>query len=343
MNWYSGDFREYVPVGQRIAEAQNYAATIARKQKRTTAPVTIHGRKIATTFWGQAWCDNLLAYSDYSNRLPRGATYVRNGSVVDLVIRPRRIEAIVAGSDVYTVAIDIVGLKAATWNSIKRDCTTAIDSLLELLAGRFSDSVMQRLTRQDGGLFPTPKEIDMSCSCPDRSYCCKHLAAAMYGVGSRLDDQPELLFTLRNVDPQELVSTAVADGSLDRQLGAGDASLQDQDLEAIFGIDLDLMAVEPAGRASVPSRAPRRGTSSTLKKPVAPKARKSAVKKAASAGRTAAGKGVKSAKVVTSKTSQKPTPKLAVNKKSATAGKKSGKTVRSHSSAKAKRPLRRPR
>ncbi|MBS0201335.1 MAG: hypothetical protein JSS49_00440 [Planctomycetes bacterium] len=170
MGWGFYGYREYVPVAQKRARGLKHAASVAEKQGRELSPVTIEGRKIAKTFWGLAWCDNLQRYSDFSNRLPRGATYVRNGSVLDLVIQPGRIEAIVAGSEAYTVTITITELSKATWQTIKRDCTTSIDSLLDLLSGKFSDGVMQRLTHRDDGLFPTQKEIKMWCSCPDSSY-----------------------------------------------------------------------------------------------------------------------------------------------------------------------------
>jgi uncharacterized Zn finger protein len=254
MGWGYYGFREYVPVARRKANGLKHAAAVAKKQGRELAPVKIEGRKIAKTFWGQSWCDNLEAYSDYENRLPRGATYVRNGSVLDLVIKPRRIEAMVAGSETYTITIDIATLPKATWQRIKQDCTTAIDSLLDLLAGRFSDGVMQRLTRQEGGLFPKPAEIKMKCSCPDSSYCCKHLAAVMYGVGARLDKQPELLFRLREVDPHELVSQAVAEGNLEKELGEDQSAFAGQDLGTIFGIELESTPAKPKGRVRKSSK-----------------------------------------------------------------------------------------
>ncbi len=219
--------------------AVRHAIQLAKKQKRERQPVSIQGRTIAKTFWGKAWCDNLTAYQDYSNRLPRGATYVRNGSVVDLIISPKNIEAIVAGSEPYTVKIEITELDQKRWKAIRAECSESIDSLLDLLSGRLSDGVMKQLTDQKTGLFPSPREIRMSCSCPDSSSCCKHLAAVMYGVGARLDNQPELLFLLRGVDHQELVSQAIAAGNLDRELGRGSGGLDSQDLGAIFGIELD--------------------------------------------------------------------------------------------------------
>lgn len=260
MGWsYREQWAPYVPVAQKKNNAVAHAAQAAKKQGREPAPVKLDGRKITTTFWGQAWCKNLEAYSDYSNRLPRGATYVRNGSVVDLVVKPRSIEALVAGSETYKIKIDIDGLSKPTWKKIKQDCSASIDSLLDLLAGRFSDGVMQRLTRQKEGLFPSPREIKMKCSCPDGAYCCKHLAAVMYGVGARLDKQPELLFVLRDVDHQELVSQAVAEGNLDKELGGVDGGLAGEDLGAIFGIELDSTATAPS---------PTRGKSRPKREPV---------------------------------------------------------------------------
>ncbi len=255
-NYSDYGWRPYVPVAKKRSNAISHAARLAKKQGREPSPVKPEGRKIATTFWGQAWCDNLQAYSDFANRLPRGATYLRNGSVADLVIKSRKIEAVVAGSEAYEIKITISGLEMSAWTKIKQECSAEIDSLLDLLAGRFSDGVMQRLTRQKEGLFPSPGEIKMSCSCPDGSYCCKHIAAVMYGVGCRLDKQPELLFLLRDVDHQELVSAAVADGNLERELTDNkDNSLAGVDLGALFGIELD------SGAAKPPSKRPARRSS----------------------------------------------------------------------------------
>ena len=240
MSWGRYDFAPYVPVAQKLGKAVKLSDQVAKKQNRVPAPVKLQGRTIAKTFWGKAWCDNLTAYQDFSNRLPRGATYVRNGSVVDLVIHPKKIAAIVAGSEPYTVKIEITELDAKRWKSIRSECSESIESLLDLLSGKLSDGVMKRLTDQKSGLFPAPREIRMSCSCPDYSSCCKHLAAVMYGVGARLDSQPELLFLLRGVDHQELVSQAIAAGNLDRELSAvDDNGLGTLDLSELFGIELD--------------------------------------------------------------------------------------------------------
>jgi uncharacterized Zn finger protein len=240
MSWY-GPWRPYVPVAKRRAKAAAYAARLAKKEKRVLAPVRISGRKITSSFWGQAWCDNLEQYSDFANRLPRGRTYVRNGSVIDLAISRGKVKSIVSGCEIYRIEIDIAVLKKALWNRLKRDCSSAIDSLLDLLQGRFDQGVMQRLTQCNDGLFPQPREIKMRCSCPDWAGLCKHLAATLYGVGARLDAAPELLFTLRGVDHSELIGEAVGAANLDRALeGRAGAQLVEADLREVFGIDIEL-------------------------------------------------------------------------------------------------------
>ncbi|MCI0682328.1 MAG: SWIM zinc finger family protein [Gemmataceae bacterium] len=202
--------------------------------------VEVAGRKIADSFWGKAWCENLEAYSDFANRLPRGRSYVRNGSVIDLQIERGKIHSLVSGSDVYNVKIAIKTLPAATWARIKKSCARSIDSLIDLLQGRFDQGIMERLSQRDDGLFPQPREIDMDCSCPDWAGMCKHVAAVLYGVGARLDRSPEMLFTLRDVDHLDLIGEAVDAKNLDQALqGKVDADLRGADLGEVFGIELE--------------------------------------------------------------------------------------------------------
>ena len=171
-------------------------------------PIVLEGRSIANTFWGKAWCKNLESYSDYSNRLPRGRTYVRNGSVIDLKMAAGEITALVSGSSIYKVKIAIAKVVANKWNKIVDECAGKIDSLIELLQGKFSKAVMEIITDPKKGLFPDPKEIKLSCSCPDWADMCKHVAAVLYGVGARLDNRPEELFMLRQADHIELIAKA---------------------------------------------------------------------------------------------------------------------------------------
>jgi uncharacterized Zn finger protein len=248
-------WKPYVSVGQRRANAARAAKQLAKQRGRELKAIAIDGRKIARTFWGEAWCDSLENHSDFQDRLPRGRTYVRNGSVIDLDIARGSVEALVSGSEIYTVRVEITTLKPAHWKQLKGDCSASIDSLLDLLAGRFSDGVMRRLTEPERGLFPQPTEIKMSCSCPDWAVLCKHVAAVLYGVGARLDQEPQLLFLLRGVDHVELVSQAVSEGNLQTALSGSGDSLAGEDLGAMFGIDLD------SGPTAEPeAKARRRGT-----------------------------------------------------------------------------------
>jgi uncharacterized Zn finger protein len=268
MSWYR-EWKPYVPVAKRRAQATSYAAKLAKKEQRQPAPIKIEGRAVARTFWGKAWCDNLESYSDFANRLPRGRTYVRNGSVVDLTIARGKIAAIVGGSEVYEVTIQIQTLGKPAWKRLRTDCAQSVHSVLDLLQGRFDQGVMQRLTQCDGGLFPKPAEIEMKCSCPDWAGMCKHVAAVLYGVGARLDVAPELLFTLRNVDHLELIGEAVSPENLDRALatGSGDA-LAGSDLGEMFGIELDVPTVTPAKQPRA-SRKRAKVTAAVVATPVA--------------------------------------------------------------------------
>ena len=230
-------FKSYVSVGARRARAARELAKL-QKKGRKISPVVVEGRKIARTFWGEAWCDNLERYSDYANRLPRGRTYARNGSVVDLQIGPGRVTALVSGSAIYDVTVTVGVVPRARWNAICKDCSGAIDSLVELLQGRFSTGVMTRLCDEKTGLFPSPKDIVFTCSCPDWASMCKHVAAVLYGIGARLDHQPELLFTLRKVDQHDLIAKAASGLSTKRQRPAGARVLASDDLSEMFGIEI---------------------------------------------------------------------------------------------------------
>ncbi len=243
-------FSPYVPVAERRRKAIKEMNKL-RKKGHPVSPVVIDGVKIARTFWGRAWCDNLERYSDFSNRLPRGRTYVRNGSVVDLQVQPGRVMARVSGSELYEVAVSIAPVSANLWAGLCNDCGGAVDSLVELLQGRLSTGVMERLCRQDTGLFPSPAQIKMSCSCPDSATMCKHVAAVLYGIGARLDEQPELLFRLRQVDESALIASVGSGLSLAREVPVPGRVLEESDLSALFGVD---MAVVDAPRVSRPRK-----------------------------------------------------------------------------------------
>jgi uncharacterized Zn finger protein len=269
--WF--EFRPYVSVAQRRAQAAREVEK-RRKKGQTVTPVVLDGRTIARTFWGKAWCDNLESYSDYENRLPRGRTYVRNGSVVDLQIKPGKITALVSGSELYEIDLTITPLPEKQWQSIKSRCAGEIGSLVELLQGRLSKGVMNVVTAQDGGLFPKPSEIKLSCSCPDGANMCKHVAAVLYGVGARLDQQPELLFLLRKVDHLELIEEAVPRAS--KKTSTGKKTLVESELAGVFGIELAESDASAAAPPSTKQTAKPRQRGSAASESPAPKRRKAA-------------------------------------------------------------------
>lgn len=230
-------WKPYVSVAQRKKKAEQQMAKL-KKKGHPVAPVVLEGRNIADTFWGKSWCDNLERYGDYANRLPRGRTYVRNGSVVDLQLEAGTIRAWVSGSELYQVEVKIATVAKARWQGLVSDCAGEVDSLVELLQGSFSKGVMERMCKQDSGLFPTPKEISFSCSCPDWASMCKHVAAVLYGVGARLDQKPELLFALRAVDEKDLIARAGKGLRAQAKTPKSSKVLASSDLEDVFGIEL---------------------------------------------------------------------------------------------------------
>ena len=254
--YYYGGWAPYVPVAERRRQAARKAAALGKKGK-ACQPVTIEGRTIARSFWGKAWCDNLEGYSDFANRLPRGRSYLRNGAVIDLRIETGKVSALVMGSSLYQVKIGVRPVESTPWQKILKECAGQIASLVELLQGRLSQAVMQVVTRPAAGLFPTPRQIRFNCSCPDGAYMCKHVAAALYGVGTRLDSQPDLLFRLRHVDAQDLITHAGALPMPDAHAALGEHQrLESANLSSLFGVELDQEPVKQSSLAALP---PKRG------------------------------------------------------------------------------------
>lgn len=198
------EWAPYVPVAKRRAQAAKQMELL-KKKGHFIQPIEIEGRTIARTFWGKAWCTHMESFCDFDSRLPRGRTYVRNGSVCHLEINTGHIKALVSGSSIYKIHIEIKPLAEEKWQIIKSTSTGQIGSLLDLLSGKLSSNVMDVVSHPDGGLFPLRHDLKLSCDCPDGAMMCKHLAATLYGVGSRLDVSPEQLFKLRGVNFEELI------------------------------------------------------------------------------------------------------------------------------------------
>lgn len=251
MSRYYGGWAPYVPVAQRRANAAKKLDKL-RKQGLKVQPVEIEGRKIAASFWGKGWCDHMESFSDYDNRLPRGRTYVRNGSVCHLDIQPGRIEAIVSGSELYNISITIAPLAKKKWEAVKSSCAGQIGSLIDLLRGKLAGGVMEIVSNRATGLFPLPGEMKFTCDCPDSARMCKHIAAVLYGVGARLDHAPEKLFLLRGVNHEELVDVTRAVRNA-AEAPASRRRIATSGLSDVFGIDMvdEAETPKPARRKNV--------------------------------------------------------------------------------------------
>lgn len=267
MSWW-GNFPRRPSVAEQRAKAGRALQRLQRSGRKL-APVRPEGRTIARSFWGRAWCENLESYHDYENRLPRGRSYLINGLVLDLKLEPGRISALVSGTSLYEVEVAIAPVGTARWKQIRNLCAGQIGSLIELLQGRISERVMRIITHREEGLFPKPREIEMRCSCPDWATMCKHVAAVMYGVGTRLDREPEMLFTLRKADHLQLIAQATDVGAVARR-GTGRKTIAPDSVAEVFGIQLE--------ETAAPARAPRADRAPGAKKRAKKAKKKTAVR-----------------------------------------------------------------
>lgn len=234
------EFSEYVPVEQKKINNQKQLDKLKKKQG-DVKPVIIKGTKLASTWWAIAWNQNLESYSDYGNRLPRGRSYIRHGAVLDLQIKKGEIEALVNGSgrSPYKITITIKPMSKESWQKLILACEGKIDSFEELVAGKFPKALGEIFMNKKNGLFPSPKDINLGCSCPDWATMCKHVAAVLYGVGVRLDENPELFFTLRSIDIAQFIEETTVDMAESLLKKAGQRSeriIEDEDAMDLFDL-----------------------------------------------------------------------------------------------------------
>lgn len=238
MSYYG--YAPYVSVAEKRAKADRQIAKL-KKKNPDLAPVLIEGNTIARSWWGKAWNRNLESYADYANRISRGKSYVRNHAVLDLRIREGCVEALVqgSGSKPYRVTVDIDMLDEKRWSQVVKLCNHRIDSVEKLVEGKFPKELEILFTERKYGMFPSPKEIHFSCSCPDYAYMCKHVAAVLCGVGARLDVDPLLFFALRGADIQDLIHRSVESRMNAMLKNAGKKSgraMSEAEMHDVFGI-----------------------------------------------------------------------------------------------------------
>ncbi len=236
--WEEGCYSQ--PTTSELKRKSEASRVSAEKKGKRLEPVVIQGRNIAKSWWGRAWCDNLERYADYESRLERGKRYVKTGAVIDLSITKGRIQAKVQGSrkTPYKVEIRISPLSGERCQEILQTCGKRVETLENLLAGDFPEELKELFT-QRGGLFPSSREISFSCSCPDWALMCKHVAAVLYGIGARLDENPSLFFELRGIEMGRFIDVAIA-SRVERMLkNAGQTSgrtIDERDIRGLFGI-----------------------------------------------------------------------------------------------------------
>ena len=233
-------FPEYQSVAEKKRKA-NKALEKLKKKNPGIEPVIIEGGVLAKNWWGKAWNLNLESYADYSNRIARGKSYVRTNTVLDLKIAKGSVAAMVqgSGSKPYKIEIQIDALSSKKWDQVTLLCNHRIDSLEQLIEGKFPKELEVLFTDKKYSMFPSPKEIHFDCSCPDWALMCKHVAAVLYGVGARLDQNPMLFFELRDIDGQELVRKSMEQKLESMLKNAGKKSKREiavEDISDIFGL-----------------------------------------------------------------------------------------------------------
>ncbi|WP_321495228.1 SWIM zinc finger family protein [uncultured Desulfobacter sp.] len=301
------EYPKYVSVAEKRAKAEKKLATL-KKKNPGIQPVVIEGQALAKTWWGKAWNKNLERYADYANRIDRGRSYVRHGAVLDLQITPGKITGLVTGSasTPYRVTITIKPIPIEQWQHIKNECKGKMEGIKQLMAGKFPKALEDLFTQKGKGIFPSPKDIELDCSCPDRAVMCKHVAAVLYGIGARLDQDPALFFVLRKAKVSDLVAETVQESKkdlLNRSVKKSSRVIDEetQNLSDMFGIDIDMddaprlppAKTKPAGNAPVkPVKPVKSGTDKA--KPGRPKAARAKNK---SSRPTGTARGTDSAKI----------------------------------------------
>lgn len=171
-------------------------------------------RDFGLTWWGERWIEALERLgAQWRSRLPRGRTYARKGTVHALEIRAGEVTALVAGGrpDPYGVEVLLPAFDDATWRMVVTALTGQLRHAAALLDGRMPEGVDDTLASCGVSLFPTAGDFETWCSCPDWANPCKHVAAVLYTLATRFDDDPFLLFALRGRTRDEVLTALRAE------------------------------------------------------------------------------------------------------------------------------------
>jgi uncharacterized Zn finger protein len=191
-------------------------------------------------WWARRWIEVLESFG-WDNRLQRGRSYARKGQVMSIDVQPGRVTARVQGSrrTPYTVRINVERLGDDEWER-------AIDAVAEqalfaarLLVGEMPTEIEEAFLAAGVSLFPTSRDVGMSCSCPDWVVPCKHIAAVYYLLGEEFDRDPFLLFTLRGCTREHLM-TALRARRADRATLVEEVEQEDEPEVESEPLDADL-------------------------------------------------------------------------------------------------------
>lgn len=239
MSWFY-DYYDAPSVSELIRMAQENLSKNNRYSPVILNNSSRFSKNICNSWWGNAWCKNLERYADCNNRIDRGKSYLKNNMVIDLKINGGEIYAKVQGSrkTPYTVKITIDPIDEKKRLRIEEQATGKIQNLEALINGTFPEE-LKDIFFQNDGLFPSLKEIHFNCSCPDFARMCKHVSAALFGVGIRLDKNPIYFFQMRGINIDDFVNKAVF-GKVNKMLENTDVIttriIQESDITKLFGI-----------------------------------------------------------------------------------------------------------
>ncbi|TDD18652.1 hypothetical protein E1218_25585, partial [Kribbella turkmenica] len=166
-------------------------------------------RPFGATWWGRAWLEALEQRARLDpNRLSRGRSYARRGSVLDLTVSPGEVEAFVQGSRVtpYQVTVRIRAFTTAEWDAVLDVVSAQIGRVAALLDGELPPEVVDDVHAAGLDLLPGAGEVLTNCSCPDFAVPCKHSAAVCYLIADALDDDPFALLLLRGRPRDDLLT-----------------------------------------------------------------------------------------------------------------------------------------
>lgn len=166
-------------------------------------------RPFGLTWWGKAWVDALEHRARLDpNRLGRGRSYARRGSVLDLRVDPGVVSATVQGSRVtpYEVTVRIRAFSGDEWDAVLDVVSAQIGRVAALLDGELPPEVVDDAQAAGLELLPDAGEVKTACNCPDFAVPCKHSAAVCFLIADALDEDPFVLLLLRGRRRDELMS-----------------------------------------------------------------------------------------------------------------------------------------